>query len=218
MTAVSATNTSTATNTSSSTTSSLTANFETFMTLLTAQLKAQDPLSPMDSTEFTNQLVQYSEVEQAMKTNSMLEGLTSLISSNYNNSAVSYLGKNATTTDTTATMTDGKASWNYTIPNGAEEVTLSVYDKAGNLVSKTDGDKTSGLHSFEWDGKKTDGGTVSTGEFTLKVTAKNSKGISLASDITRTGTITSVDMSGDEPKVQLGGTYISLSKISKINI
>ena len=211
-------NSSTSTNTNSGTTSSsyktLTANFETFMTLLTAQLKNQDPLSPMDSTEFTNQLVQYSEVEQSMKTNSLLEGLNKLVTASSGSYAVSYLGKTAITTDPTAALSNGSANWNYNIPSGASSVSLKIYDENDNLVQTVDGTKTAGTHELNWDGTKSNGVKLTSGNFKLEVEAKNSSGTDLDAKVTRSGTISAVDMSGSEPKVLIGGTYVSLSAIT----
>lgn len=184
------------------------------MTLLTAQLKNQDPLSPMDSSEFTNQLVQYSEVEQSMKTNSLLESLNSLVTSNNGSYAVSYLGKTATTTDTTAALEDGSANWNYNIPSSASNVTLKIYDENDNLVQTIDGTKTEGTHTLSWDGTKSNGVKVTSGNYTLEVEAVNSSGTDLDATVTRTGVISAVDMSGSEPKVLIGGTYVSLSDIT----
>jgi hypothetical protein len=75
---------------------SLSGNFETFLTLLTTQLKNQDPLSPMDSNQFTQQLVQFSQVEQQINSNKNLESLIALTKSQSATSAVSYLGKTLT--------------------------------------------------------------------------------------------------------------------------
>lgn len=207
----------TSTGTTSSSYNTLTANFETFMTLLTAQLKNQDPLSPMDSTEFTNQLVQYSEVEQSMKTNSLLESLNSLVTSSNGSYAVSYLGKTATTTDNTAALADGEATWNYTIPAEASKVTLKIYDENDNLVQTIDGTKTKGTHELSWDGTNSSGVKLASGDYTLEVEAVNSSGTDLAATVSRTGVITAVDMSGTEPKVLIGGTYVSLSDITYLS-
>ncbi|HZZ11369.1 MAG TPA: flagellar hook capping FlgD N-terminal domain-containing protein, partial [Paraburkholderia sp.] len=70
----------------------LAGNFDTFLTLLTTQLQNQDPLSPMDSTQFTQQLVAFSGVEQQINTNNNLQSLIALNQSQQAASAVSYIG------------------------------------------------------------------------------------------------------------------------------
>ena len=95
--------TSTTSTTSSSSTArtSLATNFQTFLTLLTTQLQNQDPTSPMDSNQFTQQLVMYSQVEQQLSTNDKLDSLIALGSSQSTNLAMSYLGKNVVLSDGT---------------------------------------------------------------------------------------------------------------------
>src|SRR5260221_4755429 len=82
----------------------LASNFDTFLTLLTTQLKNQDPLSPMDSSQFTQQLVQFSQVEQSINANQNLESLISLTKARARTDAVGYLGKTVTVTDGNARL------------------------------------------------------------------------------------------------------------------
>lgn len=212
------TSSSTSSSSSSSSSTGLDANFNTFLTLLTAQLKNQDPLNPTDASQFTNQLVQYSSVEQQMKTNSLLTNLNTNMTANSGGTAVSYLGKTATTTDTTAGIVDGTATWNYNLPQSCSNVTLNIYDENGELVKSTSGETSSGDHTLSWDGTNTAGKKLTSGTYTLEVEATNSAGSSVTADITRNGTITSVDMSGSEPKVMLGGSYVTLGKLSNITL
>src|SRR5437868_15149369 len=93
--------------------SQLSGNFSTFLTLLTTQLKNQDPLSPMVSNQFTQQLVEFSQVEQQINSNQNLESLISLTKARSATDAVSYLGKTLTFTDGTAPLMNGQAKWAY---------------------------------------------------------------------------------------------------------
>src|SRR5215213_9555272 len=95
--------------------SQLAANFDTFLLLLTAQLKNQDPLEPMDSNQFTQQLVQFSQVEQQIHSNKNLESLISLTKASGAADAVSYLGKTLTVTDGNAALMNGQANWAYAL-------------------------------------------------------------------------------------------------------
>src|SRR5208282_664684 len=121
------TTSSTAAATSSSSNSSamqqLSGNLNTFLTLLTTQLQHQDPLSPMDSTQFTQQLVEYSQVEQQIDTNSNLQSLISLQQNGAGAAAVGYLGKDVTVTNGNAALTNGSATWNYTLGTDASSTT-----------------------------------------------------------------------------------------------
>lgn len=194
----------------------LASNFETFMTLLTAQLRAQDPLSPLDTKDFTNQLVQFSGVEQQLKTNQLLSSLTTTLGQNSGAIAVSYLGKEATANTNLSAIENGNASWNYQVPTGAASVNLKIYDSNKKLVSTQSGDNSQGAKTFEWNGNTNTGSRLTSGEFTLEIEALNATGASLTIPITKKGIITNVDMSGEETKVRIGGTDVKLSTISKI--
>src|ERR1700674_4361525 len=95
----------------------LSSNYDTFLKLLTAQLKNQDPLSPMDSNQFTQQLVMYSQVEQQISTNDNLSSLIALTKSAAGSNAVSYLGRTALTQGGDTSLSDGSADWRYTMPS-----------------------------------------------------------------------------------------------------
>src|SRR5688572_13962266 len=126
----SSTSTSTAT-TSSDSTETLFDNYEAFLSLLTTQLQNQDPLDPMDTAEFTNQLVQYANVEQSIKTNDTLESILGLTSWNTNTLALSYVGKTVEYASDYSSLTDGTATWNYDLDESADSVVLTVKDQNG---------------------------------------------------------------------------------------
>ncbi len=214
--AVTGVGSSTGASTQNTSLASLSSNFETFMTLLTAQLKAQDPLSPLDTKDFTNQLVQFSGVEQQIKTNDLLTKLGSSLSISAGSLAVSYLGKTATASTNDAAITNNKAVWNYEMPANANSVTMKIYDSNNKLVYSADGEKAAGKHTFEWNGKSSNGTVNKSGTFKLVIEAKNASGVSLNSNITRSGTISYVDMSGSEPMVQINGVNIALSKVTSV--
>src|SRR5882672_6224499 len=118
----------------------LTGNFDTFLTLLTTQLKNQDPLSPMDSSQFTQQLVQFSQVEQSINANQNLESLISLTKQRVGGEAVSYLGKTVTLTDGAAGLNNGQAQWGYSLGSGSASTHLVVSDSNGRMVYAGTGD------------------------------------------------------------------------------
>ena len=88
-------------------------NYDTFLVLLTAQLQNQDPLAPMDSTQFTQQLVQFSQVEQQIRTNEQLEGLVGQYQAASAGAALSYLGKDAIIQANETYLAGGAANWAY---------------------------------------------------------------------------------------------------------
>src|SRR3954447_12628807 len=92
----------------------LASNFTTFLTLLTTQLKNQNPLEPLDTNQFTAQLVQFTGVEQQLKTNEFLETLMLAGQNTAKSDAVSYIGKQVTASGKTGELTNEKAVfWDY---------------------------------------------------------------------------------------------------------
>src|ERR1700710_989023 len=93
----------------------LSGNFNTFLTLLTTQLKNQDPMSPMDSNQFTQQLVEFSQVEQQIDTNTNLKSLIPQGTTQAGAFATTYLGKKVSITSGQASLSGGAANWSYTL-------------------------------------------------------------------------------------------------------
>ena len=194
-------------------------NFETFLTLLTAQLKNQDPLSPMDSKDFTNQLVQFSGVEQQLKTNDLLKSLTENTKLSAGATAVAYLGKEATANSPLATIgVGGTATWNYEIPRAAQNVSLRILDTSGRVVAMADGETTRGEKAFKWDGKDQSGRSVNAGTYRLEINATGADGAPIIGTVSQRGIITGVDLSGSTPSVTIAGASVPLSSIIKIGL
>jgi flagellar basal-body rod modification protein FlgD len=198
---------------------SLANNFETFLTLLTAQLKNQDPLSPLDSKDFTNQLVQFSGVEQQLKTNDLLSSLTENTKLSAGATAVAYLGKEATAnTSVAAIAAGGNATWNYELPRAAQTVSLRVIDSSGRVVATASGETTRGEKAFQWDGKDQSGREVAAGTYRLEVNAIGGDGQPIIGSVSRRGLISAVDLSGSAPTVTIAGASVPLSSITKIGL
>lgn len=209
--------TSSSTGTSSTgSTSSLDGDFSTFLTLLTAQIKNQDPTSPMDTTQWTNQLVQYSSVEQEIKSNTYLKSIAAA-SGNNMSSAVSYIGKSVAATTPTATLANGSANWTYDLGGTASKVNLQVTDSNGTVVYSGTGDTASGSHSFSWDGTTSSGKSLTSGDYTLAVTATDASGNAITNTVGITGTVSSVqtDSSGNLT-LQVGNTAVPVSDVTSV--
>src|SRR6478609_8540345 len=112
---------------------SLAANFTAFLQLLTTQLKNQNPLDPLDTNQFTQQLVQFSGVEQQLKTNDFLASLVTANANTTNSNAVSYIGKTVTASGVRSELVNNQAQWNFSIKDAAA-VTVNIKDANGNTV------------------------------------------------------------------------------------
>ncbi len=115
----------------SSDNATLASNFQTFLTLLTTQLKNQNPLEPLDSNQFTQQLVQFAGVEQQMKMNTQMESLIAIEKTAQSTAAMSYLGSTATIDGATNSLNGGKATWTFNSPK-VSSAAITIKDATGN--------------------------------------------------------------------------------------
>jgi len=213
------TNNTTNTGSSSSTNSAmqqLSGNMNTFLTLLTTQLQNQDPMSPMDSTQFTQQLVEYSQVEQQINTNTNLQSLISLQQAGAGASAVGYLGKEVTVTNGNAALTDGTATWNYSLAANAASTTLTVTNSSGQTVYSTTGSTSSGSNTFTWNGQDNNGNQLADGTYPLAVTSTDANGNAVTTNVTSTGTVSEINLSGTTPQLMIGSMAVPLTAVSLI--
>jgi len=196
---------------------SLADNYDTFLILLTAQLQNQDPLAPMDSTQFTQQLVQFSQVEQQIRTNEQLEGLVGQYQAASAGAALSYLGKDAIIEANETYLAGGEANWAYRLPANADSMTINVKDSTGRTIySTTASPRTAGEHLFRWDGKKSDGSTASDGVYTLEIEALDGSGEEITPVVSVRETIMGVDFSGTMPVVITPSGTRDLSTIRSV--
>lgn len=171
----------------------LTANFETFLQLLTTQLKSQDPLSPMDTDKFTSQLVQFSSVEQALKTNRQLEQLVSLTRTSAAAAGLAMVGR-AVRVDGSRMLVDAQGgSTIYELAGPAASATIRVFDAGGRLVHSASGATSQGANRFDWDGKLLDGQRAPAGLYRVAVGAVDAQGQPVVASLERTTSIDSVE-------------------------
>ena len=188
-------------------------NFEMFLTLLTEQMKNQDPLNPLDSTQFVNQLVDFSSVEQQIAQNQNLESLLLLQSAAAQSSSVSYISRVATAETPQATLQNGSANWEYTLPSDATSSSIIIRDDNDRIVARRDGETSTGSHDFAWDGLGDGGAALDEGVYSLEVIAQDSDGENLAVNIQAAARVTGVDLSGSEVIVEMGGIRVPLSSV-----
>ena len=152
-------------------TQSLTENFDNFLLMLTTQLQHQDPLSPTDATEFTNQLVQFSQLEQQISQSDKIDDLVALQQAAESLGAVSFLGKTVEVKSDLTVLEDGSATISYDMPDGVENATIAILDSAGGLVATLTANKAAGRQDTIWDGTNTQGIQQPDGTYTVVVSA-----------------------------------------------
>jgi len=206
-------------NTASAATNSLTSNYATFLTLLTTQLKTQSPLSPMDVNSFTQQLVQYSSVEQQIQTNQNLQAMMETLTSSAALQLVNYVGKTVTAYSDTTKFEGGKADWTVNASAAAPGAKVTITDENGGVVYQGTTDLTAGNNTFSWDGKGTNDSdySASTGTFTISVngTDANGKAVTITTEVT--GKVQAVDTSSQQPFIKVNGRLLPLSALTEIS-
>jgi len=194
----------------------LAGNFDTFLQLLTTQLQNQDPLSPMDSTQFTQQLVAFSGVEQQINTNDNLKSLIALNLSQQASSAVNYIGHSVVMTSGKGSLAGGNVDWTYNLSAPSAGTTLNVTNAAGQVVYTASGSTSAGNNDFAWDGKDASGNQLPDGQYILSVAATAADGSAVTSTIASKALVTAVDMSGSTPQLILSAMEIPLSEVSLV--
>lgn len=217
-TAVSSQNTSSILDKINNSRTSLANNEQTFLKLLTTQLKNQDPLSPTDTTQMTQQITSMTGVEQQLVTNDLLAALVGMNTGTGLSEGVNMIGKQITATSANSTLKDGKATFSWTQPGASSSLTVEVKNPAGKVVrTLTPDDQKSGDHTLTWDGKDDSGAQLPDGGvYTIAVTAKGGDGKELkATNIKgRTeGVVTAVDNSTGQPQVIVNGVAIPVDSV-----
>jgi flagellar basal-body rod modification protein FlgD len=192
-------------------------DLDAFLLLLTTQLKHQDPLSPLEPTEFTNQLVNFANVEQAIATNKHLEDLLALEASNFVSSIVGFIGTQVEANGNVVPLQDGKAEFRYALSDAAKFATLTIADAGGNVVHSAQLENTAGVHSYVWDGKDQNGIQQPNGPYKISVTAASiSDDRPVETSVVLKGRVTGVNMQ-DGTFLDVGGVVVPLEDILTVN-
>lgn len=193
-------------------------NFDTFLSILTTQLKNQNPLDPLDTNQFTSQMVEFTGVEQQLKTNEFLEALISTNQQNFTSQAVSYIGKEVTAFSDRATLKDNSATWTYGMTRDATEATITIKNSAGAVVFTEKTALESGEHDYVWDGKTSDGTIAPEGKYSITIDAVDSDGGKIDNYTMTSGMVETVDFVGNEPILVVNGTKVELSAVAKVGL
>ena len=197
---------------------SLASNSQTFLTLLTTQLKNQDPTSPLDTNQFTAQLTQMTGVEQQLLSNQLLQQLVSQNSGSSVTGAVGLIGKSVTASGSTATLQNGAATWNYTLGGSAANVAVQVSDSSGKVVYSGAAPNGTGAQTFTWNGQNTAGQQQANGgTYTLAVSATDGSGKTVSVSNAIQGTATAIEQVNGTTMVTIGGVQAPLSSITAVN-
>ncbi len=200
--------------TSSTATSGIADNFQTFLTLLTTQLQHQNPLDPLDTNQFTAQLVQFAGVEQQLKQNDQLKSLIEIEKSAQATQALVYVG-NTVAVDGSKAQFDKSATWNFQAEKDTA-ATITITNSTGQVAYTGTYTLKQGNASFVWDGKGNDGVQWPAGTYTLTATGKDSSGNSVAISTEVQGVVDSVDLTASPPLLSIAGQSYTTDKIKRV--
>ena len=199
---------------SSTATTGIADNFQTFLTLLTTQLQNQNPLDPLDTNQFTQQLVQFAGVEQQLKSNDQLKSLIDIEKSAQSTQALVYVGNNVAVDGSTAQF-DTAATWNFKTEKDTT-ATITITSSTGQTAFTGTYPLKQGDSSFVWDGKGNDGVQWPAGTYTMSATGKDSSGNSVAISTEVQGIVDSVDLTASPPLLSIGGKTYTTDQIKRV--
>jgi flagellar basal-body rod modification protein FlgD len=196
--------------------SQIAGNFQSFLQLLTVQLQNQNPLSPLDTNQFTQQLVEFAGVQQQLNTNDSLATLVSLQQANQASQALGFVGKTAVVNGNTASLTNSQATWQLDIASNST-VNISIASSTGQTVFTGKFPASAGNNQpFNWNGRGNDGTLLPDGTYKLTATATDSAGNSVAVKTQVEGVVSSVDLTQSPPLLSIGGQTFTVNQIQSI--
>ncbi|WP_372424229.1 flagellar hook assembly protein FlgD [Salinarimonas chemoclinalis] len=192
-------------------------NFDQFLTLLTTQLQAQSPLDPLDTNQFTQQLVQFASVEQQIKTNEMLGSLLTSTRAANVSTASSFIGKRIEAMGREAQLENGQATWSLTLPRAASRAAVEILDATGRVVATRQQALQAGKQSFVWDGRTDTGAVAPPGSYAIRVQGLDAAGQPVEVSTTFSGNVTGLDLTGAEPVLIAGNVRVPLSQVTGVS-
>lgn len=191
-------------------------NFDNFLTLLTTQLQHQDPLSPLDTTEFTNQLTNFAQVEQIISSNSKLDRLIELQNTSQLTTGVSYIGKLVEATGDQMLLQDGSGSIGYELNQDSARTTITILNQFGTPVLFGEGNTAAGRHIYQWDGINESGSELPDGIYGVLVNAFDTDNNLIESTTSTFGRVTGVEVQGSEITLIMGPMSVDLEDVQSV--
>jgi flagellar basal-body rod modification protein FlgD len=192
-------------------------DFTMFLKLLTTQMQNHDPLDPMDTSQYTQQLVQYSQVEQSIQQTGLLRDMLGRLSANDMTQAAALIGREVEFDSVIAGHGDGAAaSWSWSLPRSAAALTGEVVDSSGRTVATVTLDPAATSGRYSWDGQLAGGGRAPDGAYQLRLSAEDPAGDGVPVTVRSVGTVTEVVQSGGELWLKLGGASLPISDLVRV--
>jgi flagellar basal-body rod modification protein FlgD len=196
----------------------LAGNFDTFLQLLTTQLQNQDPLDPLDTDQFTQQLVEFASVEQQVDMNTNMQTLISMQQTTEATSALQLVGSTVTVSGTSATLsnaTSTPATWSLSTTSPAT-ANLTITSSAGTTAYTGTLSLNAGTQTYSWNGKGNNGQTWPDGTYTLTINATGANGQAVTVSTQTQGTVSGVNLASNPPTLTVNGQQVQVSQVTSI--
>jgi flagellar basal-body rod modification protein FlgD len=193
-------------------------NFDEFLQLLTTQLQNQDPLDPMDTNSFTQELVEFSSVEQQVDMNTNMQTLISLQETTAATQALQLVGSTVTVNGNSATLsnaTNSPATWSLNA-SGPGTAAITISNSQGQTAYTGTTTLNGGTQSFTWNGQGNNGVQWPDGTYTIAVTGTGANGQALTVSTQVQGTVSGVNMSATPPTLTIAGQSYPISSIQSL--
>lgn len=188
-------------------------DFTQFLTLLTTQLQNQDPLNPMDSTEFTNQLVQFSQVEQAINSNQKLDALVNMNLNSQASTALGYVGLDIRYPSAELYYEGQPETISYVLQEAVPEARLNILDEEGRIVYSERVASDTGRNEYTWDGTMQGGGMAPPGTYAIRIDAANIEGDPVSVSTVVSGRVHGVETQNGVPFLLVGNRAVQIGNV-----
>ena len=196
-------NTAAATATSNPAESRLLGDYNSFLKLLTAQLQNQDPLAPLDATQFVSQLSQFASVEQVIVSNQKLDEIIKSLGANSLMADIGMIGRTVEVAGNAAELRNGAASLSYTLAKDAAQAGVVIRDESGAIVRSMVIDPRAGEHGLTWDGTNNSGDQLADGVYTFTFGAADADGKPIATQGYVTAAVVRVETTAEGSQLVL---------------
>ena len=190
---------------------------EQFLMLFLAQLKHQDPMNPMEGTEFSAQLAQFSSLEQLVNMNNKLESLATVQQGSNRLQALNLIGKEVEASGNILSLKDGEMAKGIFSVEESANCVVNIFNQDGRLIRQLDlGGLNPGEQQFLWDGKDLGSVQMIEGAYPFEIVAVNAQGETLSVETRIRGCVDSINLENAEPILYIGEMALTLDQIKDI--
>lgn len=192
---------------------------DAFLTILVTQLTNQDPMNPMEDTEMTAQLAEFSSLEQLTNINTNIKALGDENEYQQLLAATSFIGKTVKAQGYNLSKDeDSISTLHYGLGESVQNLTVNVYNQSGDLVRSVElGSKQSGAYEYQWDGKDAEGNEVPDGTYSVAMVAEDVNGEPVYIQTEVSGEVTGIVSENGQYYLRLGdGRYVNFANVTEV--